>query len=160
MNQPFSGLEQRPPRPCCPAPPSLALMTDRGPGAWPRANRPSPLSKPADTDPDPGPHLHLGRLRHWPWKLFGLLGLISASVQSCSARHPRRSWLGSPGHPSHLRPRPVELDISSLAVAGSRPATDQSVQGAPPARWCPVRVIPGRKRGRYPPVKCDRMSLR
>jgi hypothetical protein len=65
-------------------------------------------------------------------ELFGLLGLISASVQSCSARHPGRSWLGSPGLSSHLQPSPVELDISLLAVAGSRPATDQSAQEAPP----------------------------
>jgi hypothetical protein len=36
-------------------------------GSAPHAIRPSPLSKPADTDPDPGPHLRLGRLRHWPW---------------------------------------------------------------------------------------------
>jgi hypothetical protein len=67
-------------------------------------------------------------------ELFRLLGLITASVQSCSARHPRHSWLVSPAHPSHLRPSesPVKLDISSLAVAGSRPATDQSVQEPPP----------------------------
>jgi hypothetical protein len=38
-------------------------------------------------------------------------------------------------HPSHLWPYPVKLDISPLAVAGSRPATDQSVQEAPP---CPM----------------------
>jgi hypothetical protein len=61
MDQLFSGLEPRPQRPCGPGPPGLALMTARCPGARPRANRPSPLSKPADTYPDPGQHLH------WPW---------------------------------------------------------------------------------------------
>ena len=37
-------------------------------GSAPHAIRPSPLSEPADADPDPGPHLRLGRLRHWPWR--------------------------------------------------------------------------------------------
>jgi hypothetical protein len=32
----------------------LALMTASGPGARPRANRPSPLCEPANTDPNPG----------------------------------------------------------------------------------------------------------
>jgi hypothetical protein len=55
-----------------------------------------------------------------PWRprrrreLFGLLGLITASVQSCSARHPRHSWLVSPAHLSHLWPSAVKLDVSSL----------------------------------------------
>jgi hypothetical protein len=47
-------------------------MTARGPEARPRVIRPSPLSEPAATDLDPGPHRRLwdsGRLRHWPWCL-------------------------------------------------------------------------------------------
>ena len=49
------------PRPCGDGPPGLAQVTARGPGARPRAIRPSPLSEPTDTDPDPG--LLLGC--HW-----------------------------------------------------------------------------------------------
>jgi hypothetical protein len=34
----------------------------RSRGSAPHAIRPSQLSEPADADPDPGPHLRLGRL--------------------------------------------------------------------------------------------------
>jgi hypothetical protein len=61
------SFEPRPPRPCGPGLPGLAPVDrSRSRGSAPHAIRPSPLSKPADTDPDPGPHLRLGRLRHWP----------------------------------------------------------------------------------------------
>jgi hypothetical protein len=57
--QSLSGLELQPPQPCGGGPPGLARMAARSPGARPRAIRPSPLSEPASTDPDPGPHLRL-----------------------------------------------------------------------------------------------------
>jgi hypothetical protein len=40
-------------------------------GSAPHAILPSTLSEPANADPDPGLHLRLGRLRHWPWRLCG-----------------------------------------------------------------------------------------
>jgi hypothetical protein len=47
-------------------PPSL-LCSATAAALQPHAIRPSQLSEPANTDPDPGQHLPLGRLRHWPW---------------------------------------------------------------------------------------------
>jgi hypothetical protein len=52
----------------------------------------------------------------YPTLTTALLGLASADVQSCSAIHPRSSWLGSPGHPSHLRPQAPQLDLTYLRL--------------------------------------------
>jgi hypothetical protein len=66
-------------------------------------------------------------------KLFGLLGLISADVQSCSARRPRRSWLGSPAHPSRPRPPPVYLTYLRLPwpARGPRLTNHDCSEGSP-----------------------------
>jgi hypothetical protein len=54
----------------------------------PHAIRPSPLSEPADADPDPGPHLRLGRLRHWPWSHGGAARRSRRSRESRPPRSP------------------------------------------------------------------------
>jgi hypothetical protein len=69
--------------------------------------------------------------------LFGLLGLVSADVRACCAKHPNRFWLGSPECLSHIRPPPVKLDVTPLAVAGLRPATNQLDQGTSPHTMVP-----------------------
>jgi hypothetical protein len=54
----------------------------RSRGSTPYAIRPSPLSEPADADPDPGPHLRLGRLRHWPWNCCAVCARRQAPPRS------------------------------------------------------------------------------
>jgi hypothetical protein len=79
-------------------------MTDRGPGARPRANRPSPLSEPADTDPDPGRTSALGGYvtgHGEGWMARGRAGNASDHRgevwrTAAAARGPRR--VGHPGN--------------------------------------------------------------
>jgi hypothetical protein len=93
-DQPFSGLEPRLPRPCCIGSPGLTPITARGPGARPPTIRPSPLSTPADTDPDPGQHL----------RLWEATSLANVAIESKS---------------DELRPRCVPLLVVSKRVLAS-----------------------------------------
>jgi hypothetical protein len=71
-------------------------------GSARHAIRPSPLSEPADADPDPGPHLRLGRLRHWPWRRSLLAG----------------RWTGRAGLPRTIR-RGTGQNLQTLRVPGT-----------------------------------------
>jgi hypothetical protein len=68
--------------------------------------------------------------------------LFGAGGQVCSDRPPSR--LG-PVHSDIRVPSdsPFQLDVTPLAVAGSRPATDRSVQEAPPHLMMPVTAPAG-----------------
>jgi hypothetical protein len=70
------------------------------------------------------------------------LALFDAGGQACCVRSPSR--LG----PVHLDIRvssdsPFQFDVTPLAVAGSLPATDRSVQGAPPHLMMPITAPAG-----------------
>ena len=62
---------------------------DSGPGSAPHAIRPLPLGEPADADPDPGPHLRLGRLAMepsdpaWPALASASLTVIAGQKDRC-----------------------------------------------------------------------------
>jgi hypothetical protein len=68
------------------------------------------------------------------------------SDRVCSDRHPSRSGPALPDIRVTSGHFPDKLDVTPLAVAGSRPATDQSVQGTSPRLMLPVSVFAGPRR--------------